>query len=90
MDNVEKGKAQPYLRFAKDVTWSKESFYCSVNMKRLNYKNMNLLLKGTDDVVTADVGENEIFIAFIASIYTMISQATVCSETIQEENNHQQ
>lgn len=40
--------------------------------------------------LTANVGENEIFIAFIVLIYTMISQAIVCSETIQAENNHQQ
>lgn len=43
---------------------------------------MNLLLKGTDDLVTADMGEIEIFISFIASVYTMISQATVLSESI--------
>lgn len=90
MDSVEKGKAQPYLRFARDAKCSKESFYCSENRKRLNYENMNLLLKGTDDLVTADMGEIEIFISFIYSVYTIISQATVLSETIQEENNHQQ
>lgn len=43
---------------------------------------MNLLLKGTDDLVTADMGEIEILISFIASVYTMISQATVLSESI--------
>lgn len=52
-DAVRKAKAQ--LSLARDVKGNKKGFYKYLSGKRKTRKNVGLLLKGSEDLVTQDV-----------------------------------
>jgi len=48
---------------------NKQSFYCYINSKRLNKKNMGQLLNGEDDLVTTETGKAEVLNVVFAFVF---------------------